>query len=1016
MPDYGLSEALANAMKTLKGADFVRAPEAAAARQAAQRAAPAAVEAGAQAPAAPAVNPDMPDLAAPKTPQPDVQALGTPTPDGAVPAAQAAPPAAVGGGYDASNPAAPPRGNAVLQGTEGLPDISTAPKPKAGQSATAAAGTPPARPAVPPATPQSPLASTAGPDIQRFVTANISDFSGKLDMTHMPNVDNIVAPEGMKAAILQVADDNKDAITAARRGTIGDEQMLGLAQDVVANTDVLHTVLNRELGTQLERPEVVLAARMVGVNVVGEAQAAGIAAQESGLASADVLDYARKKQLFIDYQTQLQGGMAEQGRGTRAMGIDAPGTYPPEVMDHMAAVLRQNNPNLDQEVNALKMATTPTGIANIMHGSLPLRAAKATWSAINRVFINGILSGPPTWVKIFVGNNYNLMQNTFDLAAAGMVRGTIGLASRLGRFPASQEGAAMSDAFAYAHGVISSGADALRLAGRTMRTGVSLDNVMRFNPEETSGIKNVNPALGTTQSLLPETQDTYFGSIAKGMDAVIDFPGSRVIGSIDELTKTMGARGYRTMMVMKEITAKLKDGTLKPGDEGVVARDMFENADPGLLQAEEAWAHRMTFQTPFPEGGPGEAFTNLVSNHLPALKFIFPFMRTMTNILKQSLVERTPLAAFSSRIRAQLAGGGMERDLATGRIATGTAVGGMLAWMAVHDQITGDAPKNPNERAVWEADGRLPNSIKVTDPTTGKASWHPYGWFEPMATVATAVANIARIYSYVHQDNDIDAMPGYADKLNDAISHTMAGIITGVADKTLMTGAAKFSEMFADPAKGFQQWGQDFAASLVPYSKAQEFVRNIRDPYLREAFSITDKIENDFANSKSLGSRMDLFGNERKGRGILGPMSPFPGSPVGDDPVVDELHSLMDATHLVPMTMPERKVSLGANGKDILGGSGMRLTSNEYSDAVRYGRHDQIFEDGTMNLHDKLAQVMKTPTYMESTPAERIDQIKQYTNYADQIGYKTLYDNDKDFRDRLIATKDQAASIHRNTQ
>ena len=51
-------------------------------------------------------------------------------------------------------------------------------------------------------------------------------------------------------------------------------------------------------------------------------------------------------------------------------------------------------------------------------------------------------------------------------------------------------------------------------------------------------------------------------------------------------------------MVMKEITAKLKDGTLKPGDEGVVARDMFENADPGLLQAEEAWAHRMTFQTP----------------------------------------------------------------------------------------------------------------------------------------------------------------------------------------------------------------------------------------------------------------------------------------------------------------------------------------------------------------------------------------------------------------------------------
>jgi len=145
-------------------------------------------------------------------------------------------------------------------------------------------------------------------------------------------------------------------------------------------------------------------------------------------------------------------------------------------------------------------------------------------------------------------------------------------------------------------------------------------------------------------------------------------------------------------------------------------------------------------------------------------------------------------------------------------------------------------------------------------------------------------------------------------------------------------------------------------------------------------------------------------------------MSPFPASPVNEDPVVDELHSVMDATHLVPMTMPERKVSLGANGRDILGGSGMQLTSNEYSDMVQYARHDPVFDNGTLNLHDKLAQIMQTPTYQQSTPAERIDQIKIYANAADAYGLKQLYQQDSDFRERLIANKDQAARIHRQGQ
>jgi hypothetical protein len=636
---------------------------------------------------------------------------------------------------------------------------------------------------------------------------------------------------------------------------------------------------------------------------------------------------------------------------------------------------------------------------------------------VTRIFVNGILSGPPTWIKIFTGNNFNMLVNTVDLMNAGLVRKGIGLAARMGRFPTSSEGAQMADAFTWAHGVISAGADAFRLAGRTLKTGVSLDNVLRFDPAEITGIKNVDPALGTTQSILPELRGTYFGSIAKALDVVIDAPGSRAIGATDEFTKTLGARGYRTMMVMREVRAKLLDGSLKPGDEGVIARQMFENPSPEMLQAEEAWAHRMTFQTPWPEGGPGEAFSNFIANNVPALKFVFPFMRTGVNIFKQSIGERTPLALFSARFRQQLAAGGFEADLARGRLASGTALISMFAWMAIHDEITGDAPKDPQERATWEADGRRAYSKKITNPITGETNWHSYAWLDPLASVAAITADSAKAFARVHQDAEIDTLKGKAEMWGDMVSHIAASVINNTANKTFMTGATKWSEMFADPAKGFEGWAQDVGVSAVPYSKFVEFLRNTADPYMREAWTLHDKIMNDtLGNSKELGVGVDLFGEPRKHGGPLGIMSPFPGNPAGSDAVTDELHALMDHTHTVPFGMPPKQVSMpgGGSGKGILGGSGMPLTSQEYSEMVQKGRAEPNFDGGTLNLRQKLAQVIQSSVYQEATPAERVAMVSKYASKADQIGRDRLFNENDGFRDRLVAWAAQKNAIKFN--
>ena len=1014
MPDYGIGEALAQALKTLgKGAEFTRAPEAEAAAQAAKRAAPdAGVAGGAQTPAAPAaspaaapVNPDMPDLS-PANPKP-------PTPDPGV--GEPSPPADAGTG-------APPVSTAA-----GTPDVldpnnTSVPaleKPVAGgQSAVEAAGAPPRPNAVPEPLPtpqkppESPLEAAVQADAKRFVTANIGDFEGKLNLDHMPNTDTMASPASTKAAILQVADDNKGAITDAKRGTVGNEQLLGLAQDLVANTDVVSTVLKRELGTQFERPEVLLAARLVEQNLVGTLQAGPAARILSGEAtSADVLEYARQKQQFVDYHTQLSGGVSEQGRGLNAASIPAAGTLPPAVTDHIASVIKANNPNLEQEATAIKLAQTPAGMANILLGSLPKRIYLAGRSMITRIFVNGVLSAPSTWTKILVGNNFNLATSTFDLVNAGMVRGAIGMAGRLGRFPTSEEGASLADALTYTHGVISGTSDGLRLMGRTMKTGVSLDGLLRFDPSEVSSIKNVNPALGSTQSILPELQGTYLGSFAKVLDTAIDFPGSRMIGGIDELTKTMAARGYRTMMVMKEVRSQLLDGTLKPGDEGVISKQMFENPSPEMLQAEEAWAHRTTFQTAFPEGGPGQAFSNFITTQAPALKFIFPFMRTATNILKQSVVERTPLGLLSSRLRNSLAAGGAEADQAWGRLASGTAIGSMLGWMAVHDRITGDPPKDPAQRAIWDAEGRQPLSVRVGD------KWVSYAQLEPIATIAGIVSNIAKAYSHVHQDMEIDTLKTHSEMLATATTNAMASIITNIGDKTLMTGAAKFAELFADPEKAMQNWASDFGTSLVPYSKAIEFTRNYKDPYQRDAMNLVDKIMNDIpGKSEQLGVRADYFGNPRLvkgGNSILGPMSPFPSTPVGQDDVTDELHSVMDATHDVPMSMPSKYISMPQSGpsKGILGGAGLPLTSQEYGELVQKSRAEPIPGWG-MNLHDKLGEVMQSALYQGASAPERAGIIAHYQEDADRAGRTRLFNENDDFKQRLIAWAADKNRIH----
>ncbi len=1024
MPDFGLTEALTKALETARGTSVMRPAEAELAARAAKAgpagAAPAVPPTSATAPPAmapvgsvqaPALDPSMPRL--------DIPA---PTPEAAAasPAAQPADPTVAAGATDAAPPSASPGMSTAVPDDTAPPKGAPPPADPASPSVEAppADGVPPANKLPLEPTPEPAAVDPIQAQAEKYVKANIGDFPPeKLNMTHMPNVETMTSPDGVKAAILQIADDNREAIEAARNGSRGvgavsDQQLTGLARDLSLSTDVVKQVLGREFGTQLGRPEVVLAARMVEQNNMGTLLSLADKVANSTATSQELIQFEQHSQFVEQYRTQLSGAAAEQGRGLRAMRI--PVGLEPSVADHIAEVIRKNNPNQVQTAQAIKLAQTPQGIASIVSGMSKMNALQRTGSAafnlMQRIYINAILSGAPTWAKIFIGNNFNLALNTADLFSAGIGRGMVGLAARLGNFPTAADGATISDAIAHMHGVISGGADALRVAGRVMRTGQSMDGILS---DSTSRASEGASSTRTLQAALPP--DSYFQGIAKVIDNVIDAPGSRIIAPIDEFTKTLGYRGWATMQAMREVRSRINAGTLDPKDLSQVeqvTKELMENPDPAAQQASEDWAHRMTFQTPFPEGGVGEAFQTVL-NRAPALRFIFPFMKTASNIFKQSIVERTPLAIFSARIRNQIAAGGFEGDLAKARIATGTAVGSMFAWMAIHDLITGDAPKDPKERAAWELDGRTPYSVRVTNPLTGQVTWRSYAWFEPVATQVGAVADIVKLQSYIHADDDVDTLMPHDDMANQAIAHVMASIVQNTGNKTFMQGAAQFSEMYNDPQRAFSMWADSMGAAMQPYSGATKFIRNMQDPYMRQAFTLIDKIRDQVPTwhgvvdgSKTLPRRLDVFGEPRTHSGdnsILGPLNPLPGSSSKPDPVTDEVQALMEQTRTVPITMPSKQLALLGNGRGLQDGQGMRLNPDEYEDYVLKSRADPVFNNGTTTFHDKLAQTIASPVYQAATPAVRATLIENVQNQADRIGRQNLFRDNPDFAERMTA-------------
>ena len=224
----------------------------------------------------------------------------------------------------------------------------------------------------------------------------------------------------------------------------------------------------------------------------------------------------------------------------------------------------------------------------------------------------------------------------------------------------------------------------------------------------------------------------------------------------------------------------------------------------------------------------------------PVFKFIQPFQRVPSNIIK-SAMRATPAAVFVDTfwrdINSADAG---TRSRAIGEIAVGS---GALALVALgttmgHLRFNGGGPaRDPVAMRKWsEIEGRMPYSVQYWDEAAGRWS---------AATSMQALEPFATLFGAIGDYNDVanSISADQRNRLGGSLVMTLARMTaSGVLSKSYFQGINEIYEAAFNPSKilvgpgqrdPLARFLQRIAASMVPYSSALRAARREVDPVAR---------------------------------------------------------------------------------------------------------------------------------------------------------------------------------------
>lgn len=728
----------------------------------------------------------------------------------------------------------------------------------------------------------------------------------------------------------------------------GTDEALALANKVLVDPEHVRRVLSGESGAgrAFTREEVLATGMLLdqsGKSMTGLARKIA----QSGGSESEKLALRRAVAFHGDLMKVVSGQAREAGRALQAFQTTVKGNKATAqaVRDLMSA-----DSGTDDMARMLATLTEPEQIA---------AAVKAIEKPgfiryVQEYWINSILSGPFTHMVNITGNTMNLFTIPIERAVGS-------------RLPGASGELVKGEAAASLYGMMQGFKDGLRLAARSFKAGQPM------GPDQAAKIETLQHNTITAKNLALDEN----GIPGKAVDlagTVLRLPG-RFLMAEDEFFKAVSRRMELNALAYRTAAHE----GLKGPDAARRVADLMANPTDDMMAQSVKMAQYVTFTKPLGRAG---ATATAAINQIPVVRFVVPFIRTPTNIMKFA-GERSPLALGSRAVRDEIAAGGARRDLALAKIGLGSMAMATAADYAQQGYITGGGPGDWRERQVLERQGWQPYSIWVP----GLDRWVAYNRLDPLGLTIGVASDMSKVLDTVDQVGGLVATPetraaamkalvdgGYdeqtaraaVDRLaeadGDGVEEAMAMLLTSIGEnvvnKSYMSGLSDLIEIFSAPSPEYgaskaERYLTRLATGFLPFSSLQRQTARMIDPTMRQATGLMDAIKQMTPGlSDSLPAMPDLWGQPREHANRF---SPFANREPKDSPVDAEMQRLGMA-----IAMPQREVS-GVKLEPAEYLRYVQLAGNELKLAGRtyQVKGDKNFVESSMGAKDLIEAVIK---------------------------------------------------------
>jgi hypothetical protein len=696
--------------------------------------------------------------------------------------------------------------------------------------------------------------------------------------THV-NYNFLNTSDEAKAALARLSEIYEERIQAQRRGAVSWEDTSAEAERILSDTlgGVDTSLIRpRDPGTAAGAAELLARKQLViGAAEDMATRAKAYLAKGAEASPEETVAFLASIERASMIQSEFLGARAEAGRALNILRSTARDAERAKQIQQVVEMYGKDPATLADMITQLDNPTAALKFAK--------EATKATtWDKIVEAWKAGLLSGPLTHMRNLLGNaSFAATRPAIDVVAAGF-----------GALRSSGERVTAMEPIARIIGNIQGTVDGARYAGAIMRTG----------RQEVGKSEQYREAIGGKAGTIIRTP-------------------FRLLSAADAFFRTLNERGEAYALATRQATVEGLHPLTREFQERVA--QLVRDPSAEMVKTMEEAGARFTFNADL--GDTGKALQRVV--RVAHLEFLFPFIRTPANILKET-VRLTPFAPALKEWREAIKAGGAARDKAMAELATGTAFMGAIFLAALRGNITGAGEPDAGKRRIQYAAGWQPYSVKIGD------TYYSYQGWGPITTLVGIAADMATVWDHTSDEE--------ADKIPKILAVAFANAVT---NQTALMGMTNLVNVTSDPTRYGPQFFKGLAGSIVPAlaNQAAQWI----DPVQREVNGTIDAIKARVPGLReTLLPKRDVFGEPVEAKERLVGVTPITETTQSKDKV------RLEAARLgLSAAAPPKKVHVGR-------GSG-KLGETEITPEQR-----DVFADvGGHLAHEILAPIVNSPNW-----------------------------------------------------